>query len=99
MAEGSEAMIEAAGEGSLRPRDPARLQVRDADVEAWVAELTKLDPEGELMPLVKDEAALAAAAPLQQCRATQLILRAVRALPEERQVNLMAFILAAGLQK
>lgn len=98
-AQASLALIEAAGEGSRRPHDPSRLQLSAEDGEALVIEMGRRDPDGTLLALMGDEAAMRRAAPAEQCAAALLIFRAVDALPVAQQARLMASMMRLGAEE
>lgn len=98
-AQASLALIEAAGEGSRRQHDPSRLQLSSDDSAAWLIEVERRDPDGTLLDLIGDEAAMRRAAPAEQCAAALLIFRAVGALPVPQQARLVASMMRLGAEE
>lgn len=99
MLELSVGMIETAGIGSRAPETPGRGQANEDQIVAWVLEMERLDPNGELRALMGDEARMRAATPAQKCSFGILVHESIAAMEPEAGAGLFAFLMAEGLRQ
>lgn len=87
------AMIEAAGAGHRAAPISGRGTLVPRHAEAWLRQIQSLDTDGQIMPLIEDEAAMARAAPQAQCRVGLAMFEAIGRLPPAAAASMLAYLL------
>lgn len=91
MLEHTAQLIQAAGEGHSRPRDPSRTQLSEQVRAAYAAAIRRRDPGGEVLRLLRDGAAMNSASLATKCRVGVVLHEAMMSLAPAQGARVIAF--------
>lgn len=92
------AILEAAKEGSRRPRDRSRGAMDTDAAVAWLDKIVQVEPSPAIHKMMDDEAAQQAATPDQTCQMGIAIYAAIAELPAEQAAKMTAYMLKSSME-